>query len=55
VRAAARGWKWTAAAVAGAGSGSDGGDGRNWTVGIQVGAWLCLVYTTVLRISRDLQ
>jgi hypothetical protein len=40
-----------AAAVAGVGS--DGGDGRNRTVGIQAGAWLCLVYTIVLRISRD--
>jgi hypothetical protein len=37
------------------GIGSDGGDGRNWTVRIQAGAWLCLVYTTVLRISRDMK
>jgi hypothetical protein len=35
-------------------AGSDGGDGRNRTVGIQAGARLCLVYTIVLRISRDL-
>jgi hypothetical protein len=34
--------------------GSDGGDGRNRTVGIQAGARLCLVYTIVLRISRDI-
>jgi hypothetical protein len=39
-----------AAAVAG----SDGGDGRNRTVGIEAGARLCLVYTIVLRISRDM-
>jgi hypothetical protein len=32
----------------------DGGDGRNRTVGIEAGARLCLVYTIVLRISRDL-
>jgi hypothetical protein len=32
---------------------SDGGDGRNRTVGMEAGAWLCLVYTIVLRISRD--
>jgi hypothetical protein len=40
-----------AAAVAGVGS--DGGDGPNPTVRIQAGARLCLVYTIVLRISRD--
>ena len=34
---------------------SDGGDGRNRTVGIEAGAWLCVVYTIVLRISRDLR
>jgi hypothetical protein len=33
---------------------SDGGDGRNRTVGIEAGARLCLVYTIVLRISREL-
>jgi hypothetical protein len=43
-----------AGAAAAAVAGSDGRDGHNWTVGIQAGAWLCLVYTTVLRISRDL-
>jgi hypothetical protein len=32
---------------------SDSGDGRNRTVRIQAGAQLCLVYTIVLRISRD--
>jgi hypothetical protein len=32
---------------------SDGGDGRNRTIGIEAGARLCLVYTIVLRISRD--
>jgi hypothetical protein len=32
---------------------SDGGDERNRTVGIQSGARLCLVYTIVLKISRD--
>jgi hypothetical protein len=32
---------------------SNGGDGRNRTVGMEAGAWLCLVYTIVLRISRD--
>jgi hypothetical protein len=36
-----------------AGVGSDGGDGCNRTVRIQAGARLCLVYTIVLRISRD--
>jgi hypothetical protein len=44
-----------AGAAAVAGVGSDGGDGRNRTVGIQAGAQLCLVYTIVLRISRDLR
>jgi hypothetical protein len=34
---------------------SDGGDGRNRTVGMEAGAWLCLVYTIVLRISRDIE
>jgi hypothetical protein len=33
---------------------SDDGDERNQTVEMEVGAWLCLVYTIVLRISRDL-
>jgi hypothetical protein len=32
---------------------SGGGDGRNRTVRIEAGAWLCLVYTIVLRISRE--
>jgi hypothetical protein len=34
---------------------SDGGDGRNRTVEIEAGARLCLVYTIVLSISRDLR
>jgi hypothetical protein len=32
---------------------SVGGDGRNRMVGMEARTWLCLVYTIVLRISRD--
>jgi hypothetical protein len=43
----AREREWMADEVCGGGFG-------NRTVGIEAGAWLCQVYSIVLRISRDL-
>jgi hypothetical protein len=52
--AGVRGWMADEACGGGSGARRERGWHRNRTVGMETGAWLCLVYSIVLRISRDL-